>query len=135
MTTIQNNIISVSGGKDSTALLLLAIERQTPNMQAVFADTGHEHAQTYEYLQYLSETVYPIRIIRADFTEAIADRRRMMERVISGEHKERSSNKYPNVEGRGRLRHRKTPRREAEPAVQPGHGPRRLHVVHSRKKG
>jgi 3'-phosphoadenosine 5'-phosphosulfate sulfotransferase (PAPS reductase)/FAD synthetase len=94
MAIVKNNIISVSGGKDSTALLLLAIERGAENMQAVFADTGHEHAQTYEYVQYLSETVYPIRIIRADFTEAIAGRRRMMERVISGEHKERSSNKY-----------------------------------------
>lgn len=49
------NIISVSGGKDSTALALLAIERQTPDMQFVFADTGHENALTYEYLDYLDE--------------------------------------------------------------------------------
>jgi 3'-phosphoadenosine 5'-phosphosulfate sulfotransferase (PAPS reductase)/FAD synthetase len=56
---IRNNIVSVSGGKDSTALLLLAIERQTENLQAVFADTGHEHQQTYEYVQYLSEKVFP----------------------------------------------------------------------------
>lgn len=33
----EHNIISVPGGKDSTALLLLAMERQPDNMQAVFA--------------------------------------------------------------------------------------------------
>ena len=48
---MRHNIVSVRGGKDRTALLLLAIERDTPNLQAVFADTGHEHQQTYEYLQ------------------------------------------------------------------------------------
>lgn len=90
----EHNVVSVSGGKDFTALLLLAIERQTPNLQAVFADTGHEHPLTYEYLEYLSETVHPIRIIRADFTEAIAGRRLMMKRVIAGEHKERAGSKY-----------------------------------------
>lgn len=69
---IEHNIVSVSGGKDSTALLLLALERGTPNLQAVFADTGHEHPQTYEYVQYLNEQVFPIRTIKADFTDRIA---------------------------------------------------------------
>lgn len=67
-----HNIISVSGGKDSTALLLLALERQPDNLQAVFADTGHEHAQTYEYVQYLNDKVFPIRTIRADFAADMA---------------------------------------------------------------
>lgn len=82
----DHNIISVSGGKDSTALLLLAIEREAENMQAVFADTGHEHPQTYEYIQYLHETVTPIRIVKADFSEQIEKRRQMMQRVIDGTH-------------------------------------------------
>ena len=43
---IDHNIISFSGGKDSTAMLLLAIERETDNLSAVFADTGNEHEQT-----------------------------------------------------------------------------------------
>lgn len=71
----EHNIVSVSGGKDSTALLLLAIERQPDNLQAVFADTGHEHPQTYDYVRYLSETVYPIRWVKADFSEDIARKR------------------------------------------------------------
>lgn len=72
---MRHNIVSVSGGKDSTALLLLAIERQTDNLQAVFADTGHEHQQTYEYVNYLSEKVFPIRWVKADFTAQIARKR------------------------------------------------------------
>lgn len=76
---MRHNIVSVSGGKDSTALLLLAIERDTPNLQAVFADTGHEHQQTYEYVQYLNDKVFPIRTVRADFTEQIARKRLYVE--------------------------------------------------------
>ena len=71
----KHNIVSVSGGKDSTALLLLALEQHTENLQAVFADTGHEHPQTYEYVQYLNDKVFPIRTIRADFTKDIARKR------------------------------------------------------------
>lgn len=66
-------MVSVSGGKDSTALLLLAVERQPENLQAVFADTGHEHQQTYDYVRYLEQaTGVPIRWVRADFSEQIA---------------------------------------------------------------
>jgi len=72
---MEHNVISVSGGKDSTALLLLAIERQPENLSAVFADTGNEHAITYEYVDYLSETVFTIRKIKADFTRQIAGKR------------------------------------------------------------
>lgn len=71
----EHNIISVSGGKDSTALLLLAIERNTENMQAVFADTGNEHQQTYDYVQYLHENVFPIRRVAADFSQQIEGKR------------------------------------------------------------
>lgn len=73
---IEHNIISVSGGKDSTALLLLAIEAGAENMQAVFADTGNEHPQTYEYLSYLEQaTGVTIRRVVADFTRQIARKR------------------------------------------------------------
>ena len=79
--TKEHNIISVSGGKDSTALLLLAIERQPDNLQAVFADTGHEHQRTYDYVRYLEQaTGVPIRWVRADFAERIAGKRAYIEK-------------------------------------------------------
>lgn len=74
----EHNIVSVSGGKDSTALLLLAIERNTENLQAVFADTGHEHPQTIEYVQYLNDNVFPIRTIKADFSRQIENKARFV---------------------------------------------------------
>jgi 3'-phosphoadenosine 5'-phosphosulfate sulfotransferase (PAPS reductase)/FAD synthetase len=75
-----SNIISMSCGKDSTALALLAIERQTENMRFVFADTGHEHAQTYEYVQYLDGVFRErcgvgIDTVRADFAAQIERKR------------------------------------------------------------
>ncbi|NWB30688.1 phosphoadenosine phosphosulfate reductase domain-containing protein [Pseudomonas gingeri] len=75
-----HNIVSVSGGKDSTATLLVAIALEIPNLQAVFADTGNEHEQTYEYLHYLAEaTGVPITWVRADFSRQIAGKRRFIE--------------------------------------------------------
>lgn len=73
---MNHNIVSVSGGKDSTATLLLAIERGAENLRAVFADTGHEHPQTYDYLDYLEKTLtIQIQRIKADFSQQIARKR------------------------------------------------------------
>lgn len=54
-------ICSFSGGKDSTALLLFLLHEIKPKkLVAVFADTGWEHDITYEYIEKISKTVYPI---------------------------------------------------------------------------
>jgi len=70
------HVVSVSGGKDSTAVYLLAIERGMP-FTAVFADTGHEHPATYEFVERLAErTGGPAVIkVKADFTKAIERKR------------------------------------------------------------
>lgn len=77
---MDHNIISVSGGKDSTATLLLALERGTENMQAVFADTGHEHPEVYKYLDYLENRLeLTIRRVKPDFSDRIAHKRHVVQ--------------------------------------------------------
>lgn len=72
----QYNVVSISSGKDSTATLLLALELGVPNLQAVFADTGHEHPIAYEYVDYLEQaTGVPIRRVRGEFSAQIARKR------------------------------------------------------------
>jgi 3'-phosphoadenosine 5'-phosphosulfate sulfotransferase (PAPS reductase)/FAD synthetase len=70
------HLVSVSGGKDSTATYLLAMESGRP-FRAVFADTGNEHELTYEYISRLPErTGGPkIEVVRADFSADLAERR------------------------------------------------------------
>ncbi len=75
-----HNIVSISGGKDSTAMALLAIERETENLRFVFADTGHEHRLTYDYVDYLSGELerrcgVGIERVRADFSRQIERKR------------------------------------------------------------
>ena len=63
----------MSGGKDSTAMALLAREREVDNIRYVFADTGHEHAMTYEYLDYLEDALgIKIDRVMASFDKQIA---------------------------------------------------------------
>lgn len=80
------NIVSVSGGKDSAATLLLAIELKVTNLMAVFADTGNEHRITYNYVRYLSKhTGVPIVWLKADFSKQIEEKRQRLFKVIRGE--------------------------------------------------
>lgn len=76
------HLVSVSGGKDSTAVYLLALESGRP-FRPVFADTGNEHEATLEYVQRLHErTGGPkVETVRADFTARLAQHRAYIERV------------------------------------------------------
>lgn len=65
-----SHVVSVSGGKDSTATLLLALRQFPDQVVPVFADTGNEHELTYEYLDYLEQTLgIKIARLRQDFTD------------------------------------------------------------------
>jgi 3'-phosphoadenosine 5'-phosphosulfate sulfotransferase (PAPS reductase)/FAD synthetase len=68
----------MSGGKDSTATALLAIEAfGLDNVRLVMADTGNEHDLTMTYaLDYLPQALgIPVHVVRAEFAERIANKR------------------------------------------------------------
>ncbi|WP_457641424.1 phosphoadenosine phosphosulfate reductase domain-containing protein [Persephonella sp.] len=57
-------VVSVSGWKDSTACLIIALsENRKEDVIPVFVDTGWEHPLTYQYLEYL-ESELGIKIVR-----------------------------------------------------------------------
>lgn len=71
--------VSLSGGKDSTATALLAMDSGQPT-RFVFADTGNEHELTYQYVREYLPTRLGIKIdeVRADFARQIAGKRRFV---------------------------------------------------------
>ena len=54
----QFHAVSLSGGKDSTAMLLLMIERDMPIDMVLSADTGMEFPEMYEHLAKLDEHLF-----------------------------------------------------------------------------
>lgn len=72
------NVVSLSGGKDSTATALVAVEREAENLSFVFADTGNEHPLTYEYIDYLETKLGPVKRLRANFDDRIANKREVV---------------------------------------------------------
>ena len=71
------DVLSISGGKDSTAMYLLAMEYGA-NFDAVFADVGNELEATYEYVRRLPErTGGPaIKWVKSDFTDRFEARKK-----------------------------------------------------------
>lgn len=76
------HVVSVSGGKDSAATLLLALENcPRENVVPIFCDTGNEHEAVYEYLAYLEQALdITITRLKADFSEQIAAKRMFIAR-------------------------------------------------------
>lgn len=71
------HVVSVSGGKDSAATALLALETQPrESLRFVFADTGNEHELTYEYVDYMEHHLdITIDRVRAEFSGEIERKR------------------------------------------------------------
>ena len=76
------HVISVSGGKDSAATLLIALENcPAESIVPIFCDTGNEHQAVYDYLSYLEQALdITITRLKADFTENIARKRMFIAR-------------------------------------------------------
>ena len=63
------NIVNLSGGKDSTAMLLMMLERGIPVHKVLFADVGEmaEFPMMYDYLKRVEEyTGIPITTVRSE---------------------------------------------------------------------
>lgn len=57
MCIMQNNILSISGGKDSSAMAITMLEKGEPIHSAVFFDTGWEFPQMYEHIDKLERYI------------------------------------------------------------------------------
>ncbi|PAJ87952.1 phosphoadenosine phosphosulfate reductase domain-containing protein [Burkholderia ubonensis] len=82
------HVVSLSGGKDSTATLLVALELHgRDNVRVVMSDTGNEDEQTVEYaLEYLPRALgVNVDVVRADFTDEFATKRANLARIAAGE--------------------------------------------------
>ena len=103
--TVQH-VVSVSGGKDSTATLLLALARvPRENITAIFCDTGNEHEAVYAYLDYL-ELALDIKIqrLKADFSDNIA-RKRLF--IANDKRTRREYERVPRVDAAGNVIYQK----------------------------
>ena len=71
------NVVSISGGKDSAATALVALETMPrESLRFIFCDTGNEHESTYDYVAYMeSHLGIQIDTLRAEFTQQIARQR------------------------------------------------------------
>ena len=63
----QFHVVSFSGGKDSTAMLLMMIERGVRVDQVVFCDTTKEFPAMYDHIELVKKMISPIRITTAMF--------------------------------------------------------------------
>jgi 3'-phosphoadenosine 5'-phosphosulfate sulfotransferase (PAPS reductase)/FAD synthetase len=101
------HVVSVSGGKDSLATLLIAIARfGLDRIIAIFCDTGNEHELTHQYLDYLEERLdIKIHRLKADFTEQIASKRVF---VANDQRTKRKYKLRPKTDQAGNIVYRKT---------------------------
>lgn len=63
------NIVSFSGGKDSTAMLLMMLEKGIPVDRVICVDTSKEFPQMYEHIKKVQAMIEPLKIeiIKIDF--------------------------------------------------------------------
>jgi len=62
----MEHIVSFSGGKDSTAMLLLMIEKEMPIDRVIFIDTTKEFPAVYENIEKIKKII-PIETIAIDY--------------------------------------------------------------------
>lgn len=76
-------VLGFSGGKDSVAAGLYLKSRGIA-FDAIFSDTGNESEKTINYIDYINRNVFPVRTIKADFSEMIKRKREIVEQEWPG---------------------------------------------------
>ena len=51
------NVVQFSGGKDSTSMLLMMLEKNMPIDDIIFCDTGKEFPQIYEHIEKVNKYI------------------------------------------------------------------------------
>lgn len=71
------HVVSISGGKDSAATALVALETMPrESLRFIFCDTGNEHESVYDYVAYMARHLgIQIDTLRAEFSQQIARQR------------------------------------------------------------
>jgi len=96
------HVISFSGGKDSTATLLLALSKVSlDQIDVIFCDTGNEHQITYDHLAEV-EQHFGIQIhrLKADFSREIAVKRSF---IANDQRHKREYRWVPKLDARGQV--------------------------------
>ena len=63
----EKHIVSFSGGKDSTAMLLKMIENKMKIDEIIFCDTGMEFEEMYEHIEKVEDMIdLPITVLKSE---------------------------------------------------------------------
>jgi 3'-phosphoadenosine 5'-phosphosulfate sulfotransferase (PAPS reductase)/FAD synthetase len=63
----MKHIVNLSGGKDSTAMLLMMLEKNMPVDYVLFVDTTKEFPEIYDHLEKLEKYIAPLQITKLSF--------------------------------------------------------------------
>lgn len=87
------NVVSFSGGKDSTALLLMMIEKKMQIDSIIYLDTTWDTPEIYEHNEKVKKYILPYTIttIKLNFDYYFAKERR-----LSGRHTKKKGRGWPN---------------------------------------
>jgi len=85
----KRHIVSMSGGKDSTATWLHILKELRIPCEAIFADTGHESPVTYRYVDYLERELGPVVRVQGDMSQLRRDLTGKMTMLTMAKHKKR----------------------------------------------
>lgn len=107
------HVISVSGGKDSDATLLLALQRfPKERVLPIYCDTGNEHEAVDEHLAYLEQRLgITITRLKANFDAEIAAKRQFIAR---DQRTRRQYKRVPLLDTQGQPVYRKNSAGEVE---------------------